>query len=528
MAHVSLTPERREALKNACLNRFKHFCMTFIPEEWFDEGLHGDLCDFLQYSDAPDKLVIMARVHLKTTIAAIMFPLWKATRDPTIRTLNVKNSAINASKTLRAIRGFIDGNALYRALFPEVLPPRSARWNDECACLNRPQELPEGTFEAIGIGGNVTGRHYNLVIEDDTVTPQKDEFTAEEVLPSMAEIDKAVGWHRQTIPLLQLPIEEQERIHICTRWAHNDVAQYILNKELALDPTSGEPTGVEGGRYAVLDVPAIDSETGEPNYKKMSLKSLAAIRASLGPFMFNLLYLNRPLASEFMKFRPEWVRYYEDDDERYEKAMEDGHVIVTVDPADPPTGKKTQSYTAIVSCLQSKVGLFVRRFRQERYTDKEMIDAALDMADQDKALEVRIETDRYPHLEAAFRVAMASRGKYYVVRPVKTRGRNKDARIMRLQPLFENGLIFLKHGMSALENELFQFPRGATKDIIDALAWQVLEDFQVPDMKAPERPKRPKGERQRFSLEDIRGSLRSRHESKYPFPHMYDDPIHTF
>src|SRR5207247_1303908 len=48
--------------------------------------------------------------------------------------------------------------------------------------------------------------------------------------------------------------------------------------------------------------------------------------------------------------------------------------------------------------------------------------------------------------------------------------RNKEARIRSLQPLFEQGLIELRHDMTPMVDELLSFPRGKYDDLIDALS----------------------------------------------------------
>ena len=107
-------------------------------------------------------------------------------------------------------------------------------------------------------------------------------------------------------------------------------------------------------------------------------------------------------------------------------------------------------------------------------------------------------------MESSFRMEMSRRGKYYIIDAVKTRGKQKEARIMKLAPIAENGMLFLRHGMGDLERELFQFPYGATIDMVDALAWQVDSTFRPthPQYKRPTTRVRYNT----FTLEQIRRS----------------------
>jgi phage terminase large subunit-like protein len=512
------TPAEVARLRAACEGDFHFFASLLQGEKWFDEGFHGPFAQKLQdKGGAQDLLVLMARGHLKTTIGSILYPLWRYLRDHEVRVGIVSNSGLNAQAKLRALRQTIEQHPYFRALWPEIGRPRKRerKWTDEAIELPREGTYQEATFEGFGIAANVAGRHYTLLIEDDTVAPKKDEMTGEELMPSRDEIEKAVNFHKLTMPLLVPPIDQSERLFICTRWAFYDAAQHIIDHEVL-----GKP----GGRFAVWDRPTF-TEGGKPACPTLfSQHTLDGLRESLGPFLFSALYLNLPLHPKEMAFHPSWLRYFDPQDEVFLSSLEGGYGVVSVDPADPPTGKTDQCYTAIVGCLQSEKGLFVRAVDQGRVTNKQLIDRTLKMADRLQADEIRVEADRYAHLETAFRVAMHEKGKYYSVRPVKTKGRTKEARIMRLQPLFENGLVWLRRGLDKLENELLQFPHGRTVDIIDALAWQVMPDFRTPpwQKQPPKVRSLPNDKRQEFTYEQIMEGARKDPfgPESLPFPAM--------
>lgn len=486
-------------VKKYLLSEFSYFAQLLTDPGFFDVQFHGDLCNFMQHA-GKDKLIVLPRTFLKTTIAATLYALWRATRRPDVRILVCSNTDTNAGKTVRTIRSFVEQNEMYRFFFPELIPDFSkTRWSDSCACINRPVDHPEGTFESAGVGSNIIRRHFNMIIEDDTVAPKKDELTGNEVMPSKDDIEKAVGFHKLTLPLL---IDEgDERIVIGTRWASYDLINFVKENE----------------SFAQYDRPCRDPETGEPLYKRFSEERLKQIRAGMGVYMFSMLYENTPLAKEFMAFNPDWFRYYEE-----EELPSEGHGLVTVDPADPPTGKSSQDFTAIVSCLHTKRGIFVRRYVHKRLTDKQMIDETFRVADLDGFVKIRIETNRYAHLGAAFREEMKKRDRYYVVDEVKAKRMAKEGRIKnRLSPLFENGVVWLKRGMRALEQELTTFPYGRHDDLIDSLAWQVGDRTSTEYVRTePERKLPTKDERASWTLDEIRAMCRratTRDRSRYPF-----------
>ena len=494
-----MTSKKVESVRGLLLSDFSYFAQLFTDPSFFDEEFHGGLCKFMQHSKK-DKLVVLPRTFLKTTIAAAYYALWRAVRmailyKTYIRVLITSNTTPNAQKTVRTIRDIVENNEMFHLFFPDMVPNFSkVRWSDSCACLTRPVDYPEGTFESAGIGTNIIRRHFNLIIEDDTVAPKKDELTGEEAMPSKDDIEKAVGFHKLTIPLLIN--EEDERVVIGTRWASYDLINYVMENE----------------KFDTFNRKCRKKD-GSPTYKKFSRERLDNIKAGMGLYMFSMLYENNPLAKEFMAFNPDWFRYYEDSEMPEEESG-----LVTLDPADPPTGKKSQDYSAIVSVKHTKKGLFVRRYRRKRVSDKQMIDETFEVADLDNCRKIRMETNRYAHLAAAFREEMKKRDKYYSIEEVKAKG-NKEARIKnRLSPLFENGVIWIKRGMRELEEELTTFPYGKHDDLIDALAWQVGDRTATEyEREQKKRPPLPQSKRMTFTLDEIRKSCRQRKVCPYPF-----------
>lgn len=467
--------------------RFRFFCRLFWSPAWFDDDFHGPLCDWVQDTPTKDKLIVLPRSHLKTTIIGTLYPLWRAVLNPDIRILIVSNTKTNAGMTIKTIRGIIDGNPLFRACFPEVLPSnysgeaaRRNKWNDESANLFRPSgmQLPESTFEAIGIGGNIIRRHYDLQIEDDTVAPKKDEMKGEELLPSMDEIQKAIQFHKTLLPLM-VDLNTGSRIVIGTRWASYDLINHVYTMELtdAEEERLGrerDPAKRGSGRFSVWDKPACDPDFTNVAYKRNSVEIMRELAGSMGPYLFAALYRNDPLSLAHMTFKPEWVRYYDEG----KAPVEDGMVIVCLDPADPPTGDPGQDYSALSACCHHESGLYVLEIDFGRYTEGTLIGKAVNMCQRWGATKLRVESNRYPHLAAGFRIEFAQRNHYIAVDEFKSGGR-KEARILRLVPVMENGRLFMLSGMNELETQLQQFPRGKHDDLIDSLSMHVDDLFRV-------------------------------------------------
>ena len=77
---------------------------------------------------------------------------------------------------------------------------------------------------------------------------------------------------------------------------------------------------------------------------------------------------------------------------------------------------------------------------------------------------------------------MRRRGKFFSIDEIGRRDQHekKESRIRQLQPLFEQGLVYLRKDMTPIMDELLSFPRGKHDDLIDALSRQL--DYLVPSM----------------------------------------------
>jgi hypothetical protein len=527
MRSTKLTPKTLEKLKYYVLGSFKNFCHIVWSNEWFDMDFHGPLCDFLQDGNSEDKQIIMPRSHLKTTIVTQLYSIWRALNNPEIRILIVQNSEANAIKTVRGIRQILEDNGQIQALFSELIPTnkRKVKWTDSEVTLVRKGSFREPTWEAAGTNSNVVSKHYDLIIEDDTCAPRKDEMRGGgsslehmEIMPSRDEIEKAVGFHKLTMPLA-VDLKNFQRLFVGTRWAPYDTISYILESE----SSPKDDAGNEVRFYDTFDVKAID-DVGNPRYKRMDHKGLNSLKKNLGNYMFHMLYLNTPLDSSHMKFKPGNIKYFTHvpvaggTDFVLDLEEVDKDPVVTIDPADPPTGKKDQCNSAVVCAVDSEKGLFVLDYKAGHFTEKEIIEASFIMADQFDAFVIRIETDRYPHMIASFQIAkrkhMAARfnqglpKKTYSIQGVKSKGRNKETRIMRLAPIADYGLLFLRRHMTELEKEMFTFPNGATNDILDALAYQVDGTMRIPSYETPIEPVVLPANT--ISFEEIMGSVNNR------------------
>ena len=472
--------EEIEALAGKAKESFRVFASLFIDDGFWEESLHSPLCDFMQYS-GNRMMVVLPRGFLKTTFQKL-YLLWRGINDTQIKCLIVSNNATNSGKMLHGIRSIVESNTLFQVLFPEVIPNfGKVRWSDSCACLQRENDLDEGTFETAGVGSAVVSRHYNLIVEDDTVAPSVDKDTGEEVMPSRGEIESAIGWHKLAYPLMVNQVKDT-RLVTSTVWTYYDLIKYVRDNEK---------------EYKIFDVPAVQEDGTITSPNRFSQGVLDGLRTTMGAYLFSALFMNKAVPKEMQVFKPEWIDYFDGN-------VPDGDKLITVDPA---ISKKQRAHNAcVLAACRGRSEIWVDRYEKGKWSPKELIDKIIDMYMVTGIRKVRVEANGY---QAAVVYGLQDRmkleGIHLIIEEVKAKA-PKEERILALQPIAENMKLHIRRNMQWLENEMTDFPHGKTDDVIDTLAWQ------VPGIKVSEEVVRKKSvEKSRmWTLEEMMESLYKR------------------
>lgn len=195
----------------------------------------------------------------------------------------------NARKKVEAIKEHFENNEMFRLVFPEIAyTGKEYPWTSKCLRIRRVgwgKSEPEGTFEAIGVGGALQSRHYKRVFEDDLVGENAIKS------PDKVMLD-TIGWHGRLLGAF-VDATRQERHVISNRWGFNDLNYYIRTHEadeyfihgrsaIEIDETTGE-------EYAVFPVKG-DGTTA------YTLEALEKIKNSgtISYFDFACQYMNQP------------------------------------------------------------------------------------------------------------------------------------------------------------------------------------------------------------------------------------------
>src|SRR5215467_578553 len=473
--------EIRHSLRERAKRSTYFFAKAILGFADLTVNTHGPICRTLD-SPSKRKLIVMPRDHLKTSIATIADTIRRITVNPNIRILLGNETATNASHFLRRIASVFDRNARFRWLFPELIedPTKRQKWSENEILVPRSEDHPESTVEAIGVGGAVVSRHYDLIKLDDLVGKEASE--SDEIMR------KTRDWYDYCESLLHHPIESE--IHVVgTRWTHNDLIRKIIDTE---------------GEYFDQVITSAILPNGTPLWpERFTLDVLARIRSKIGSWKFSCQYLNQPHDPDATSFNTSWIKQFRlqgDVCMGSDGASSNIHQMrkyLTIDPAISEADQACNSALVvtgvdhisrkwildIVAKRMQPMQLMDHIFRLSRTWDVEV--AGLESVAFQKALKFWISQE------------MERRSQFVNIQELKTdTNQKKSSRIRGLQPFFEGGEIYslprsAGEGFRQFHEEYEAFPVGALVDVLDALAyapqlWGPAEDPAAPSDEALE------------------------------------------
>lgn len=445
------------------------FAKGILGFSWLDKEIHGPLCDLLQDYEANRRMrIVLPRSWLKTTLCTQAYPLWRAVKSKgNVRVLIVQNTYDNAVAKLKVIKDHWEMNEILRTLWSELVPGKNNIWKGDSLCLNRSESYPESTFEAAGTKTQTISRHYNLIIEDDTVAPRLNELGEENVAPVKEDIDQAIGFHRGVVDL-QVDFKRDQILIVGTRWFEKDLISWSQDHE---------PDYIHYQRACIENKNGEADISGEPTYPARFDREVlfgkggnGGIRAAKGEYMFSCLYLNKPIRSENMLFRPEWFKYYAEHPQGLT-------CYTTVDPGgDPEDTQGEPDWNVVMTCGVDLATnrKYVLHYDREKCGMTRLIELIFHHNDLFHPDKVGVEAIQYQKaIIHVLRNEMRKREQYLNITALTHGNKPKNFRIKALQPSVENGSIVFREYMQSLISEAIVFPYGKNDDLIDCLSMQL-------------------------------------------------------
>lgn len=457
--------QKVEKIKQTMLGNLKYLCQEFLNTRHWSK-VHDELMLFMR--TAGNRIHIeLPRGHLKSWIITQGWAVQEMLKNPDIRILIVNATESNATKMLRFIRSFLSKGGMISQFFGAF---ETEIWSQEELQIRQRKVIQVApTFMAAGLQKTLTSQHFDLIIADDLVEPDN--------VRTKDQREKVYEFYLSLFDLL----EPGGRIVVIgTRYHQDDLYAKILEEN-------------EQHKNWSVFVRSCYRDDGSILFpEKFSHDQLEDIKKK-SYYHFSTQYLNNPIDPENADFKANQVKYYDP------TTPHPSSLYLTIDPAISLA--RDADYSALVVA-----GMFAdRRLRvvdrvHRRCIPSELVEAIFELVKKWRLHRVGIETFAFQKtLKYDIQRQQRELGIFFSIDELGKRhsGRgeqilSKEARIRRLQPYFEQGLVEIRADMHDLRDELLAFPRGKHDDLIDALSYQL--DYLVPSQNAaPARADSPHG-----------------------------------
>ncbi len=293
-------------LKDKCEQDLYVFAKVVMKRDYLVPHLHGKLCRWIQKYPPYRKMLLIPRIHAKTSMGSHCLPchalIQSAERNPympgvegsQMRIMLAGETEARAMGNLRVIESAFETNKLLRAFWPHRCwdNPRaqSKKWNEREMIIPRETEFGDPSIRALGVGVAIAGARVDFAIKDDLV--------GEEAMNSPTTMDTTIRWHVNSRALYEHQDTTPELI-LGTRWSPKDLYEDIETNDVSVEPMvrsiieDGHPIWPE--RFTLTDEPG-----------KTSIQNL---QKEFG-VMYFLFYMNSAADPALTDFDSEKLRFY--------------------------------------------------------------------------------------------------------------------------------------------------------------------------------------------------------------------------
>lgn len=457
------------------LKVFSEYCWpSHTRNKWFHEKWYDTIQDYSVKSG----LIIAPRNSAKSTCWGRVSPLWLLGANPDLRVVIVSRTSELAKIDLRFIKQSVESNDRVKEVFPaEEIAGRfyglepSTPWgaNQLTVRNNRNDGVP--SVYAVGLGGSISGIRADIIVVDDLIDMNNVMTESQR-----SKIDDF--WDNVVLPTLN----PGGRIFcVGTRYHAKDFYSRLLEDPMYRDNTFMFPALEldEFGEYVL-------GEDGEPiSYwpERWPTDELLKMKERMGTLAFNSQYQCDPSGYAGRLFDPDDIQFY-NPKTQLQAIWDDLDFLMAVDPnvTEDPESDNTAIITAAVDRKRGRVYVmdiyakpldFVNQVKElKRHATRTQVV----IGDHRVSIESRI--SKIGVEAVAYQRSLQQTG-YLMGLPVvevKQGNRNKEIRILGLQPHFENGRIRIPdpeimktNWYDAFYEEYCTFPKGRRDDMLDCL-----------------------------------------------------------
>lgn len=242
-------------------------------------------------------LDIWARDHYKSTLITYGMTMQEILKNPEITICIYSYNVSTAKKMLTQIKNDLQANSTLLTCFPDILftntnvktwfedddvkhlRPHKMEWSDEGFNVKRKTNPKEHTLECSGlVSGQKTGGHYQLLVYDDTVTPES-VFTKNQIRKTTEQFKMSINTGSTANMKIRM---------IGTRYALGDTYEEILKE----------------GIVKLRQYPCVDENGESVLYHPHVLE--AKLSRMHGAVAATQMYCN-PQANNVFQFLREWI-----------------------------------------------------------------------------------------------------------------------------------------------------------------------------------------------------------------------------
>lgn len=432
----------------------KYLCTKFLNTPHWSQ-VHSELDLFMR--SAGNRIHIeLARGHLKSHIITKGWSIQQILKNSNVRILVVNATEENAVKFTRSIERYIGKGSLLEKVYGRFESPI---WNqNEFVVRQRVDILDAPTLMAAGLQKTLTSQHYDIIIADDLVEPDNSR--------TKEQRDKVYDFYLSLFDLLE---PRGKIVVIGTRYHQDDLYAKILEEN------------AQHNNWSVFVRSCYNPDGSIIFPEKFSQDQLDDIKKK-SFYHFSTQYLNNPIDPENADFKSNWIKYYDP------TTPNPSSLYLTCDPAISLSRDADPSALVVAGQFANRRIRIVDRVRK-RFVPSDLVDCIFDLVKKWSLHRVGIETFVFQKtLKYEIQRQQRERGIFFSIDELGKRhsGKgeqilSKEARIRRLQPYFEQGLVEFRSDMSDFVDELLGFPRGRHDDLIDALSYQL--DYLVPSQE---------------------------------------------
>ena len=436
-------------------------------------------CDMWDLEGPRERIILIPRNHLKTTICTIAHSIQWIINYPDVRILLSSGTGGQVEGFIKAIKEHFQTNEEFRFLFPEFCPQKNVKDfgnMQQFTVPNRRLIRPEPTVATTSVGAVVAGAHYDVIKHDDLVDKEN--------VRTPEQIQNVKNHYGFLDPLLQRVNKPPHRGWtdvIGTRYAYSDLYGSLLD---AHEKKKEEGTAEWG---VLVQSAVLEGELSDPDNcktlwpKRFGPKELLRIAEDPTrgwPHLYSQYLMDpRPDKSGIVDSEDQivWVPVK---DIKGIYAYLSLHVTVDLAGMEPSTNKTSDNdYTVInLHGFGHDGTLFILNILRGRYTPFEVIDLLFKTsAIHPRIMDIKVEKEAHARVLLPFlKREMAKRGKWLPIMEIRRDNRtSKEQRIKGLQPWFRNGSIKFADSMPAkleIINEIVRFPTASHDDILDTIA----------------------------------------------------------